>query len=582
MSKNKIFTRYAKIILIGILTLGYFLRFQGIDFGLPFIYDEDESRRVNQAIEILVNRDPNPHWFGHPASTVIYLLTANYLGMFVVGKFLGIFNNFLDFQNLYFNQPSLFYWIGRSWIAAFGTGTILVTYYLGEKLENKRVGLVAAFLIAITPMHIKYSKIIRSDVLLTFFILLAFYYCLNILIFNRQKDYLLTGGFLGLAIVTKYPAIIFVPTIILAHFMSHKSLRKEIKKIGISAGSCLLAGFLAAPFLFIDINTAIRDITNEARTGNVGGNGEGLLINLVWYWQEALTNSLTSFGMFLLLIGIITTLVTREKKLLLLISFPLLFYLFISSLSLRWDRWIIPLLPFACLLIAWTLEYVAIFILVTYGGYAFRAEVRKQKAGVNILNLFNETRKAQKGQFFNKYSGNLWGFLIILIFSLGLMTISLMDKNQTEIVELVGLDTRTLTREWMLENLPRGSHILIDEGTPPLPLEFFELYQVQKEVLEKIDPKNYRHAFVGIDIQEMGKLKDLAEMQNNNIDYFLLSWKYLKYLEEKNRYPEVVATYTKIINRGNLIYELKRDQNKNITSGPTIQIYQLRKFNLYD
>lgn len=526
--------KYSHLLLIAILALGYLLRLQGIDFGLPFVYDEDESRRVDQAMQMLVNRDPNPHWFGHPASTIIYLLAGNYLIAFSLGKILGIYDNFAAFESVYFHQPDLFYLLGRYWLAAVGTGTILLTYYVGGKLRSPRVGLIAAFLIAITPLHIKYSKIIRSDVLLTFFLLLAFWYCLAIVTKPSNKNYFRSGFCLGLAVVTKYPAIILMPTITLTHFLTQKSPWVRQKLLWISAGGCLLASFLAAPFLFLDIGTAIQDISHEARGGNVGGNGEGWVSNLVWYCQEPLTYCLSHYGMVLLLIGLLICLFTREKKLIILASFPLLFWLFIASLSLRWDRWVIPLLPFTSLLIALALDYIV-----------------QKIQGLMPLG---------------------WIFSLII---LGLIAVPLMNANQAEIWELSGFDTRTVTREWMLANLPPGTSILVDEGTPPLPLDFFQLYEVRDNVLGRIEPEASRHAFIGVEIKEVGKLKDITTVQAENIQYLVLSWKYLKYLEERDRYPEIVANYKQIIASGSLAYQVERDKSQNITSGPEIQIYRL-------
>ncbi|ELR99741.1 glycosyltransferase family 39 protein [Gloeocapsa sp. PCC 73106] len=519
-------------LLIGILALGLFLRIQGIDFGLPFVYDEDESRRVDQAFQMLLNRDPNPRWFGHPASTLIYLLAANQLLMFWGGELLGFFSSFSDFQDLYYNNPTLFYLMGRIWLIVFGTATIWITYLIGKELENKNIGLIAAFLVAINTLQIKYAKIIRSDILMTFFLLLAFFYCLKILDDKNTKNYILTGAFLGLAIVTKYPAVIFVFTLILGHFISNEWSGNNFKKLGYSAISCLLACFLAAPFLFINAGVALQDISGEARSSNVGANAEGFISNLFWYWHNPLAYALTHFGLAVILIGLVFCIIYRDKKQILLVTFLITFYLFIASGSLRWDRWVIPLLPFACLLIASTLNKVS-----------------------QLLPL-------------------KLGFLVVVI-CLGLILRPTMYANYVEIQELLGDDTRTITREWILENIPPGSSILVDEGTPPLPADLFQLYEVNNQTLTLIHPEDSRHVFVGVEIKPIGKLEKIEEVEEQNIQYVILSWKYRQYLDERDRYPEIVATYEQIISSATLIHKMERNRERNITSGPKIKVYQL-------
>ncbi|TVQ45672.1 MAG: phospholipid carrier-dependent glycosyltransferase [Gloeocapsa sp. DLM2.Bin57] len=529
--------KFDKYLIVIILTLGFFLRLKGIDFALPFLYDEDESRRVNQAWQILVSRDPNPRWFGHPASTLIYLQTINQLLIFWIGKLLGFFANFSDFQDLYFHNPTIFYLTGRAWLIAIDTGTIFVTYLVGKELKNHYVGLIAALLIAVTPLQVKYAKIIRSDILVTFFLVLSFLFCLKILAKNTRNNYLLSGVFLGLAIVTKYPALMLTPSIIIAHLISNQSQWwQERHKLFLTAYSCLLTSFLASPFLFINMGITLSNIRHEARDGNLGANSEGFLSNLFWYWHHPLEYSVTIYGLVLIVIGLFFCGYFKDKKQIILVSFFVIFYVFISYLSLRWDRWIIPLLPFACLLISSTL----------YQLYELFTKISKQRLGLLVIVT-----------------------LIMLIFT------HLMFSTYKEIKEISGKDTRTISREWILDNIPLGSSILVDEGTPPLDINSFKLYEVYNRTLTPIKEENSRHIFVGVEINPIGKLDNIEAIKEQKIEYFILSWKYLAYLNEAERYPEIIAKYTKMINSAQLIYTLERNPQQNITSGPTIKIYKL-------
>ena len=146
-------SKYWRFILISILVIGCLIRLYGIDWGLPYLYDPDESNRVSRAFLILANHDLNPHWFGHPGTTVIYLLAGIYGLIFVLGRAWGSFPGFSDFQALYYQNPTIFYLTGRLLSTVFGVATILVIYLIGTRIFNRMIGLMSALFIAIIPLH---------------------------------------------------------------------------------------------------------------------------------------------------------------------------------------------------------------------------------------------------------------------------------------------------------------------------------------------------------------------------------------------------------------------------------------------
>lgn len=79
------------LFLVSLLIIGVLIRVYGINFGLPYFYDPDERAFLLRGLKILANRDLNPHWFGHPGTTVIYMLSGLYALIFIIGKGLGVF-----------------------------------------------------------------------------------------------------------------------------------------------------------------------------------------------------------------------------------------------------------------------------------------------------------------------------------------------------------------------------------------------------------------------------------------------------------------------------------------------------------
>src|SRR5713226_9217714 len=161
----------AKQLVYVVVLLAIVLRTWFIEADLPLVHDPDEPVFVDRAMAMLRNRDPNPHWFGAPASPTIYMLAGIYGGLFVLGRLSGHFNSPEDFRVLYHTDPTLIYLSGRLATSLFGIGCVILTYAIGNRLQSHWCGLVAALLVAINREHVIYSQLIRMDVLMGFFLL---------------------------------------------------------------------------------------------------------------------------------------------------------------------------------------------------------------------------------------------------------------------------------------------------------------------------------------------------------------------------------------------------------------------------
>src|SRR3989344_6961882 len=69
----------------------------------------------------------------------------------------------------------------------FGLLTVLLVFLTAQRIVDERDGLVAAFLLAISPMHIEFSQQILFFSYFVFFSLLSFYFLLNF-IFSLSKN----------------------------------------------------------------------------------------------------------------------------------------------------------------------------------------------------------------------------------------------------------------------------------------------------------------------------------------------------------------------------------------------------------
>lgn len=539
VNRQKIF------VLSSILFFGAAIRLCGVNFGLPYLYDFDEMIFVDRAYYMLGNQDLNPHWFGAPASITIYLLFFTYIGIFVLGMLFGVFKSPSDFKELYLADPTLFYLSGRLISVFFGTAAIALVYFIGRKLMNHRGGCIAALVIAVIPLKIEFSRLLRMDAPLVFFILLAFLFCLEILKTNSWRSYLIAGVSIGFGISCKYPAIFFAPMILIAHVIySWRSKSFTPKRLIASALVSSLAFFVTAPFVFIDFRQTLQNVIFESRSEHLGATGNGILSNLAWYISNVIRQELGLLGFILAFAAICYTLYRRRPDWGLAALAMVIFIVIISSLSLRWERWILPVFPFLALFIAYAIVSI-----------------------VDAIQVKSHLKKS----------------LLIAITTVVLLAplrISILEAKSA-----MGVDTRTQAAEWIHQKIPSDSRILVELSSPQLELESYQIFQINEDGhIYQIDKESQDAKKFIPEYKFIGNLKDIAELKKSKIDYVVTSGieqRYRKELEQSHssvkdveNIEKIISIYEQISSLGEQIYQV--DSQLGVNSGPEIIIYALQ------
>lgn len=97
-------------------------------------------------------------------------------------------------------------------IALVGIFTIPVLYYLVKELFNRKLAIISALILAISPWHIQFSRIAYTGILLPFFFCLALLFFVKSL--KHPSYFYLTAIAFAFSIYTYNPAKIFVPIFI--------------------------------------------------------------------------------------------------------------------------------------------------------------------------------------------------------------------------------------------------------------------------------------------------------------------------------------------------------------------------------
>jgi len=350
-------------LLVFIILIGTFLRIWGAGFGLPYLFHADETHTVNLSVSLGYNF-LNPKIFWKPAF-IYYIIGLGYGFYFAIGKLIGIFPNLNSFKELFVLNPASFYIIGRICIGAlFGVLSIPAIYNLGRRFYSRRTGLLSALLLSISFIHVQNSHYIAHDIPVLFFIILTLIYSYDIFSYGRLKDYLKAGLCLGLAIAVKYNAALAFIAILFAHLFSISKQRPLLIKNIFSMKiiySILLTGaafFIINPYIIINFSgfkETFLDLSHV--TGYIG------------FSHHIRVGIIEGVGMGIFLSGILGLLyITKAgfKKTILLLCFPILYYIHLVFFSQAHERYALILTPFWIILAAFFLDNIASFLQARY------------------------------------------------------------------------------------------------------------------------------------------------------------------------------------------------------------------------
>jgi len=114
-------------------------------------------------------------------------------------------------------------WVGRVFGLIVGLGSVAVTYLMGKRMFNAKIGLTAALLQSLYPVMIYFEGELLLDPLFTLLLQLAIYRLMTWFENKTTSQALVTGLLLGLASITRPTALVFIPLIVLLLAVSLKN-----------------------------------------------------------------------------------------------------------------------------------------------------------------------------------------------------------------------------------------------------------------------------------------------------------------------------------------------------------------------
>ncbi len=122
-------------------------------------------------------------------------------------------------------------------------------YRLGSELYGWKAGILALVFFAFCPNMIAHGGVITPDMTLTAFSFIAIYYFRNALVRGDWKSHVLAGIALGLALLSKFPAVLLLPVeVVIAAFAVCRGPQVRVKRLMASWGCALLVLLLGYGF----------------------------------------------------------------------------------------------------------------------------------------------------------------------------------------------------------------------------------------------------------------------------------------------------------------------------------------------
>jgi hypothetical protein len=306
----------------------------------------------------------NPHNFLYP--TLYFYVLFAWVGIYLAFVYVtGRVGSIVNLQRLYFTSPTGIYTAGRLLGAVSGVATVLLVYRLAASLVSRRAGLVAAVFMAAAPLAVRDAHYVKHDVFATMLIVAAYAAIVRVWPVPREggarrRDVLVASAACGAAFSTHYYCIFLALPLTwsVIHAWRPDGWGRVMRELCI-AGLCTTAVFLAlSPFIAVEPGTAWRDIVaNRAIVVDravAGGAFAPAMRYIDIMWHDSMGLPVVLLGCA----GAIWMLVAAPSRAVLLLAFPVPFFVFISN-TVPASRYLNPVLPFVGVFAAWTLTSIA-------------------------------------------------------------------------------------------------------------------------------------------------------------------------------------------------------------------------------
>jgi len=483
------------------------LRFWALGHGIPYAVSVDEPEIVERALRMMKTGTLNPHFFDYGQLTIYIQLLVS-IARFITGAVTGAWSSLDQAGN------GSFYLWGRAVTAMFGIATVLLVFRIGMRWGSRHA-LLAAALMAVMPLHVRYSHFVLTDVPLTFFVALTMLLALGAHERPALRSFALAGAAAGLAAAVKYNGGLALLMPLLVCWMTPAARPSRLLCTVAAIGAAAAAFLVAAPYTVLDLPGFLNrfaSLTAEYRNASGPEEPVAMLylkhLRLQFGWPGML---LVAGG---LAMGILRAVRGPGRvPWAVAVTFPLVYFSMIADQRIVFARYLLPIVPMLCV--------VAASVVVS---------------GVSLLRRYQFPR----------------GVRTALIAGLAL---TLLAPPALTAVSFAGNLSRTSTVDvayaWIEANVPAGSTLILEGGHFKLPDKY------RDEMVPQLRAWSYEQYLAG------------------SANYLVASSQsYGPYLESPNKFRQEYTEYMTLFRRTE---EVARFTPTDGQPGPELRILKVKR-----
>ncbi|MDO8498608.1 MAG: glycosyltransferase family 39 protein [bacterium] len=514
MSLLKIKTEFTFIVLL--LFAGGFLRFYNLNWDSGHYFHPDERNIASTVSRIHFFDNLDPQFFAYGGLTIyLYRVSGDLLVKFTHNPAWVS-----DWGQI--NQ------LGRFFSALFSTLTIIPLYLLAKKSFNKETALLSALVFTFAAGSIQTAHFDTTEGILALLAVSLALFSIDFLGKPGIKNIVWAAGILGLSAAAKTTAasyIIFPLTAFLFFILSKKKF--------LQAGFFLLILFILgavvftilSPYTFLSWDKFLESMRYESgvATGSLAVPYTLQFDHTIPYLFQ-LQNLLWQIGPLALFIipGILLTIWEgvrkRDLKLIVLLSFPLVYFAYVGTWHTKFIRYMMPVIPF-------------FIIFASFFLYRFAQALHHSAHQVHQL--------PHLLVYFLRVISSTWKVMIVVLITLsilwGLAIFSIYTREQTRISASL----------WIYSHIREGSIIYNEHWDDGLPLP-----------LKNLDPNLYQTESLTIYDADNGEKLDYYAQKLSSGDYIILGSRrlYGTLINLSEKYP-LTSKYYQLLFSGQLGYQ---------------------------
>ncbi len=338
--------------IIALIIVGLILRFSHLAWGSPYFFHPDERNIASAITRLEIPTNYNPEFFAY-GGFPIYL---NFFLQFILSLF-GIIIGVDPFSSAVY--------IGRFLSAFSSVASIPLTFLVGKRLFNTRVGFLAMLLVTFNAGLIQYAHFGTFESILALLYLLLVFASHQVIIKNSLISWISLGFIAGLSIGTKVTSLLVLgvyPYLFFLLLYGGQVKNRWQRIIFPMIVSVVLAGLIfivTNPYVLLDFSSFQTSVLAESSiaSGSIPAFYTRQFIDtlpVIFHFSSIfpwiLGWGLTLVLPFAILYGIWTfKLGDQNFKLLFVAVIPHLIFDFF--LFAKWTRYIVPLLPLIIILV---------------------------------------------------------------------------------------------------------------------------------------------------------------------------------------------------------------------------------------